>query len=231
MEEIHKLAINQWAEADRPREKMMSKGADALTDAELLGILIGSGNTEESAVELMRRILSACDNNLNELGKWDVRRFSAFKGMGPAKSLTIMAALELGKRRKLQELKERPQIGYSKDIYDIFHPLLCDAPHEEFWVLLLNHGCKVIDKVRISSGGIDGTYVDVRTILREALLQRATQIALVHNHPSGNPRPSGEDKQLTANIVKGAQTMNIRLTDHVIVCDGKYYSFADEGDI
>lgn len=231
MEEIHKLAINQWAEADRPREKMMSKGADALTDAELLGILIGSGNTEESAVELMRRVLSACDNNLNELGKWDVRRFSAFKGMGPAKSLTIMAALELGKRRKLQELKERPQIGYSKDIYDIFHPLLCDSPHEEFWVLLLNHGCKVIDKVRISSGGIDGTYVDVRTILREALLQRATQIALVHNHPSGNPRPSGEDKQLTANIVKGAQTMNIRLADHVIVCDGKYYSFADEGDI
>lgn len=225
------MAINQWAEADRPREKMMSKGADALTDAELLGILIGSGNTEESAVELMRRVLSACDNNLNELGKWDVRRFSAFKGMGPAKSLTIMAALELGKRRKLQELKERPQIGYSKDIYDIFHPLLCDAPHEEFWVLLLNHGCKVIDKVRISSGGIDGTYVDVRTILREALLQRATQIALVHNHPSGNPRPSGEDKQLTANIVKGAQTMNIRLADHVIVCDGKYYSFADEGDI
>lgn len=231
MEEIHKLAINQWAEADRPREKMMSKGADALTDAELLGILIGSGNTEESAVELMRRVLSACDNNLNELCKWDVRRFSAFKGMGPAKSLTIMAALELGKRRKLQELKERPQIGYSKDIYDIFHPLLCDAPHEEFWVLLLNHGCKVIDKVRISSGGIDGTYVDVRTILREALLQRATQIALVHNHPSGNPWPSGEDKQLTVNIVKGAQTMNIRLADHVIVCDGKYYSFADEGDI
>lgn len=231
MEEIHKLAINQWAEADRPREKMMSKGADALTDAELLGILIGSGNTEESAVELMRRMLSACDNNLNELGKWDVRRFSAFKGMGPAKSLTIMAALELGKRRKLQELKERPQIGYSKDIYDIFHPLLCDAPHEEFWVLLLNHGCKVIDKVRISSGGIDGTYVDVRTVLREALLQRATQIVLVHNHPSGNPRPSTEDKQLTENIQSGAKTMNIRLADHVIVCDGKYYSFADEGDI
>lgn len=231
MEEIHKLAINQWAEADRPREKMMSKGANALTDAELLGILIGSGNTEESAVELMRRMLSACDNNLNELGKWDVRRFSAFKGMGPAKSLTIMAALELGKRRKLQELKERPQIGYSKDIYDIFHPLLCDAPHEEFWVLLLNHGCKVIDKVRISSGGIDGTYVDVRTVLREALLQRATQIVLVHNHPSGNPRPSTEDKQLTENIQSGAKTMNIRLADHVIVCDGKYYSFADEGDI
>lgn len=231
MEEIHKLAINQWAEADRPREKMMSKGAEALTDAELLGILIGSGNTEESAVELMRRVLSACDNNLNELGKWDVRRFSAYKGMGPAKSLTIMAALELGKRRKLQELKERPHIGYSKDIYDIFHPLLCDAPHEEFWILLLNHGCKVIDKVRISSGGIDGTYVDVRTILREALLQRATQIVLVHNHPSGNPRPSGEDKQLTENIQRGAKTMNIRLADHVIVCDGRYYSFADEGDI
>lgn len=231
MEEIHKLAINRWAEADRPREKMMSKGADALSDAELLGILIGSGNTEESAVELMRRILSACDNNLNELGKWDVHRFSAFKGMGPAKSLTIMAALELGKRRKLQELKERTCIGFSKDIYDIFHPLLCDAPHEEFWILLLNQGCKVIDKVRISSGGIDGTYVDVRTILREALLQRATQIALVHNHPSGNPRPSTEDRQLTQNIQRGAEVMNIRLVDHVIVCDGKYYSFGDEGEL
>lgn len=231
MKEIHKLAINQWAEADRPREKMMNHGAGALSDAELLGILIGSGNTDESAVELMRRVLAACDNNLNELGKWDVPRFSAFKGIGPAKSVTVMAALELGKRRKVQEQKERKQITYSKDIYDMFHPLLCDAPQEEFWVLLLNHGCKVIDKVRISSGGIDGTYVDVRTILREALLQRATQIALIHNHPSGNPRPSGDDKQLTQNIKRGAEVMNIRLADHVIICDGKYYSFSDEGDI
>lgn len=231
MEHKSKLAINQWAEADRPREKMMNKGADALSDAELLGILIGSGNTDESAVELMRRVLASCDNNLNELGKWDVSHFSSFKGMGPAKSLTVMAALELGKRRKQQEIKERESIACSKDIYQIFHPLLCDSPQEEFWILLLNQSCKVINKVRMSTGGIDGTYADVRSILREALLQRATQIAVAHNHPSGNPKPSHEDKRLTLNIQKGAQTMNIHLTDHVIICDGKYYSFADEGII
>lgn len=229
MEENHKLNINQWAEADRPREKMMSKGAEALSDAELLGILIGSGNTDESAVELMRRVLASCDNNLNELGKWDVHRFSTFKGLGPAKSLTIMAALELGKRRKQQEIGERQVIRYSKEIYHLFHPLLCDLPYEEFWLLLLNQGCKVIDKVRISSGGIDGTYVDVRTILREALLQHATQIVLVHNHPSGNTTPSIDDKNITQKIKSASQTMNISLTDHVVVCEGSYFSFADEG--
>lgn len=229
MKSIHKLAIRQWAKEDRPREKMISKGAAALSDAELLGILIGSGNMEESAVELMRHILSACDNNLNELGKWDVSHFSSFKGMGPAKSVTVMAALELGKRRKSQSPKEREQITCSSDIFQLFQPLLCDLPQEEFWLLLLNQSCRIINKLRISTGGIDGTYADVRTILREALLARATQIALIHNHPSGNPKPSQEDKRLTQSIQKGAQTMNIRLTDHVIVCEGEYYSFADEG--
>lgn len=231
MEESHKLSINQWAEADRPREKMMNKGAEALSDAELLGILIGSGNTDESAVELMRRVLATCDNNLNELGKWDVHRFAAFKGMGPAKSLTVMAALELGKRRKLQEQGARAQIIFSKDIYQLFQPQLCDLPHEEFWLLLLNQASKVIDKIRISSGGIDGTYVDVRTVMREALLQRATQIALIHNHPSGNATPSSEDRQLTRRIKEASKVMNIRLADHVIISDEKYYSFADKGEI
>ena len=224
-----KLNIKQWSKADRPREKMMTKGSEALSDAELLGILIGSGNTEESAVELMRRILATCDNNLNELGKWEVRNFSSFKGMGPAKSLTIMAALELGKRRKLQESKEREQIRCSEDIYKLFHPLMCDLPQEEFSILLLNQACKVINKLRISTGGIDGTYADVRTILREALIGRATQIALIHNHPSGHAKPSQEDKRLTGAIQKASQTMNITLVDHVIVCDGCFYSFADEG--
>lgn len=226
-----KLTINRWAEEDRPREKMISRGIDALTDAELLGILIGSGNTEETAVELMRRVLAACDNNLNELGKWTYRNFSDFKGIGPAKATTIMAAMELGKRRKLQEIKERQQIVSSYDVYRIFHPILCDLPQEEFWILLLNQSNKVIDKVRISTGGIDGTYADVRSILREALLQRATGIILCHNHPSGSPNPSMSDKRLTMSIQEGARTMNIRVSDHVIVCDGKYYSFADEGDI
>ncbi len=224
-----KLTIAQWAEEDRPREKMMCKGAEALSDAELLAILIGSGNTEESAVELMRRVLSTCDNNLNELARWDVHRFSQFKGFGPAKSITLMAALELGKRRNLQDARERKTVQCSRDIYQLFHPILGDQPQEEFWILLLNQACKVIDRIRISTGGIDGTYADIRTILREALIQRATQLILVHNHPSGNSRPSNEDKLLTQRILKGAQTMNISLTDHVIVCEDKFFSFADEG--
>jgi DNA repair protein RadC len=226
-----KLNINQWAEEDRPREKMIAKGIDVLSDAELLAILIGSGNTEESAVELMRRILRACDNNLNELGKWTLSDFSGFKGIGPAKATTVMAALELGKRRKMQEIKERVQVTCSKDVYEMFHPVLCDLPQEEFWILLTNQSNKVIEKLRISTGGIDGTYADVRSILREAIVLRATGIILIHNHPSGNPAPSAGDRRVTSAIRQGAQTMNIRLADHVIVCDGTYYSFADEGEV
>lgn len=228
---MEKLTINQWAEEDRPREKMMLKGAEALSDAELLAILIGSGNTEESAVTLMQRVLAAAGNDLNRLGKWEIHDFARFKGLGPAKSITILAALELGKRRKLREHAERLTIHSSEDIYHLFHPLLCDLPHEEFWVLLLNQAAKVIDKVRISRGGIDQTTADVRSILREALLQRATQIALVHNHPSGNTRPSNDDLRLTQQARQAAQTMNIRLLDHVIVTDGSYYSFCDEGQL
>ncbi len=226
---MEKLNINQWAEEDRPREKMMQKGADALSDAELLGILIGSGNTDESAVALMQRVLAACDNNLNQLAKWEVRDFARFKGMGPAKSITVMAALELGKRRNLQTQLERPVIRSSADIYQLFHPLLCDLPAEESWVLLLNQAGKVIDKVRVSQGGIGQTVVDVRTVLREALIKRATQIALIHNHPSGNVQPSLDDIRLTQILQKAAQTMSIRLLDHVIVTDGGYFSFNDEG--
>lgn len=226
---MEKLNINQWAAEDRPREKMMQKGTEALSDAELLAILIGSGNTEESAVALMQRVLADCGNNLNQLGKWEVRDFSRFKGLGPAKSITIMAALELGKRRKLQERPERTAIRSSADIYELFHPLLCDLATEEFWVLLMNQAAKVIDKIRISRGGIDQTSADVRSILREALLQRATQIALIHNHPSGSLRPSNDDRRLTELVRKAAQTMNIHLTDHVIVTDGSHYSFNDEG--
>lgn len=229
MEDRQKLNINQWAEEDRPREKMMNKGADALSDAELLAILIGSGNTDETAVELMRRMLATCNNNLNELAHWNVRNYSLFKGIGPAKSITIMAALELGKRRKLQEVKERKTIQFSKDIFELFHPLMCDLEQEEFWVLLLNQASRVIDKIRISTGGIDGTYADVRSILREALLQRATQIALIHNHPSGSCRPSPQDRQLTQHIQQAARTMNIKLADHVIISNDTFYSFADDG--
>lgn len=225
------LAITQWSESDRPREKMVQKGAEALTDAELLGILIGSGNTEESAVALMQRVLAAAGNDLNNLGKWELHDFARFKGMGPAKSITVMAALELGKRRKLQERRERYTVRSSQDIYELFYPLLCDLPTEEFWVLLLNQAARVIDKVRISRGGIDQTTADVRTILREALLQRATQIVLVHNHPSGNVKPSNEDRRLTQRVKQGAEVMNIRVLDHLVVTDGCYYSFNDEGEL
>lgn len=224
-----KLSINRWAEEDRPREKMMRKGAEALSDAELLAILIGSGNREESAVDLMKRVLASCGGDLNRLGKWEQRDFAGFKGLGPAKSLTVMAALELGKRRKLQEQSGRAVIRSSKDIYELFHPLLCDLPYEEFWVLLLNPAAKVIGKTRLSQGGIDRTTVDVRTILREALLKRAVQIAIAHNHPSGSPWPGNEDRQLTEKVRKACEVMNIKLIDHVIVCDGVYYSFCDEG--
>lgn len=231
MENRPKLSINEWAEEDRPREKMLTKGTGTLSDAELLAILIGSGNTEESAVELMRRMLVSCGNDLNELGKWVLADYSRFKGMGPAKAAAIMSALELGKRRKVQDIKERSSITCSTDIYRIFHPLMCDLAQEEFWILLLNQACKAINKVRISSGGIDGAYVDVRSVLREALLHRATAIILCHNHPSGNRFPSMADIQLTNNIRQGAQTMRINLSDHVIVCDGGYYSFSDEGKL
>ena len=165
------------------------------------------------------------------MAKWEVHDFARFKGLGPAKSITILAALELGKRRNLQAQPERKRIICSKDIYELFHPLMCDLPVEEFWILLLNQQGKVIDRVRISQGGISQTTVDVRTILREALLQRAVQIALVHNHPSGNPQPSLEDARLTDRIKQAAQVMQIRLIDHLVVTDGAYYSFNDEGRI
>ena len=226
---MNKLNINQWAEEDRPREKMMLKGASALSDAELLAILIGSGNQEESAVALMQRVLQACNNDLSALSKWELRDFKQFKGLGEAKSISILAALELGRRRSDAKGLERTSIRSSADIFEIFHPLMRDLPTEEFWILLLNQANKVIDKVCISKGGIDQTAVDVRLILREALLQRATQIILIHNHPSGNIRPSKEDRNLTQAVKKSAEAMNIRLTDHVIVADGAFFSFNDEG--
>lgn len=226
---MEKLTINRWAEEDRPREKMMLKGAAALSDAELLAILIGSGNTEESAVALMQRLLADYKNDLNLLAKCELADFARYKGMGPAKSISLMAALELGKRRKLQEAVERRVIRSSKDIYALFHPLMCDLPTEEFWVLTINQALKVIDQTLLSRGGINLTAVDIRELIRVAVLKRATQVAVVHNHPSGNPNPSMEDVRLTERICEACRLMDIRLVDHLIVCDGNYYSFSDEG--
>ena len=226
-----KLTINQWAVEDRPREKMMIHGVASLSNAELLAILIGSGNSEESAVDLMRKILNVYHNSLNELSKVSIDELCKFKGIGLAKAVTIKAASELGKRRKEEDVHERHTILSSKDIYECFYPLLCDLPTEESWALLLNQASKIIDKVKISTGGISATIVDVRCILREALLKRASAIILCHNHPSGSIRPSREDDRLTEQVHQAAQIMNIRLVDHVIVTDGKFYSYADEGRI
>ena len=226
-----RLTITQWAEEDRPREKMMFHGVSALSNAELLAILIGSGNTEESAVELMRKVLADYSNNLNELGKASIDELCRYKGIGPAKAITILAASELGKRRKEEKVEERVAILSSKDVYECFYPLMCDLPTEECWVLLLNQASKIIDKVKIGAGGLNATAVDVRCILREALLKRASAIALCHNHPSGNIRPSREDDRLTQQVNQASQCMNIRLVDHVILTDGAFYSYADEGRI
>lgn len=224
-----KMNINQWAEEDRPREKMMQHGASALTNAELLAILIGSGSTEDTAVELMRKVLDGCHNKLGELGKCSVEDLCRYKGIGPAKAVTILAASELGRRRKEEEPKERRQIRCSTDIFGHFHPLMRDLPVEECWVMLLNQAARVIDVIRISQGGLASTQVDVRCVLREALLKRATAIVLCHNHPSGNVMPSPDDDRLTRALDQASKTMNIRLLDHVIVTDGTYYSYVDEG--
>ena len=226
-----KLTINQWAEEDRPREKMMLHGVSALSNAELLAILIGSGNTEDSAVELMRKVLADYHNNLSELGKASIDELCRFKGIGPAKAITILAASELGKRRKEEGVEERRAILSSKDVYECLYPVMCDLPTEECWVLLLNQANKVIDKVKISAGGLSATAVDVRCILREALLKRASAIALCHNHPSGSIRPSREDDLLTKQVAQASECMNIRFIDHVILTDGAFYSYADEGRI
>ena len=226
-----KLNINQWAEEDRPREKMMLHGVSALSNAELLAILIGSGSTEDSAVELMRKVLNDYHNNLSELGKASIDELCRFKGIGPAKAITILAASELGKRRKEEGVEERRSILSSKDVYECLYPLMCDLPTEECWVLLLNQASKLIDKVKISAGGLSATAVDVRCILREALLKRASAIALCHNHPSGSIRPSREDDLLTKQVAQASECMNIRFVDHVILTDGAFYSYADEGRI
>ncbi len=228
-----KLNIKEWPEEDRPREKMMRLGAKALSVAELFAILIGSGNADESAVALMQRICIEFNHSLSELSRSSIQELCDFKGIGPAKAVTIVAACELGARRmkEVQSGELRPKMVASKDIYTYFYPLLCDLPVEECWVMLLNHANRVIDRVKVSMGGLTGTAVDLRCILREALLRRATSLVLVHNHPSGNPRPSMEDDHLTRRLSVASQTMEIRLLDHLIVSDGQYYSYADENRI
>ena len=224
-----KLNINQWAEEDRPREKLMRMGPGALTNAELMAILIGSGSPKESAVDLMKRILSDCDNNLNKLGRMSIRELQAYNGMGPAKAVSILAACELGKRRQLEKVQERKDLGSPQAIYDYMHPIMQDLDTEEAWVILMNQNYKLIKAERLSHGGITETLVDVRLIVKEALYNNATIVALCHNHPSNNARPSKEDDRLTERVKKACELMRLYLLDHVIVTDGNYYSYRERG--
>ena len=226
---MEKLNINQWAEEDRPREKMASLGADALSNAELLAILIGSGSTKESAVELMKRLLADCNNNLNTLGKMAIRELCQYNGIGEAKAISILAACELGKRRQMESPEERPDLGTATRIYNHMHPVLQDLDVEEFWVLLLNQHYRLIKEVRISHGGITETSVDIRIIIREAVVANSTILAVCHNHPSGNLTPSKADDELTKTIKHACDLMRIHFLDHVIITDGQYYSYHELG--
>jgi DNA repair protein RadC len=226
---MEKLNINQWAEEDRPREKMEAQGAESLTNAELLAILIGSGSTKESAVELMKRLLSDCKNNLNTLGKMTIHELCQYNGIGKAKAISILAACELGKRRQMENPAERPDLGTATRIYNHMHPIMQDLDVEEFWILLLNQHYRLIKKVRISHGGITETAVDIRIIIREAVMVNCTILAVCHNHPSGNLSPSRQDEELTKSIKRACELMHIHFLDHIIVTDGLYYSFHEQG--
>lgn len=227
--ENQKITIKQWAEDDRPREKLMLKGKTILSDAELLAILIGSGHKDESAVDLCKRILATYNNNLSVLAKQGITKLTAFKGIGEAKAISIIAALEIGQRRRLSERIEDPMINSSSDVFEIMNPVIGDLEHEEFWVLYLNNSNKVRSKFPLSKGGITGTVVDVRLLFQTALEQKAVGIILVHNHPSGKVKPSDADIQITKKIKEGGKIMDIQLLDHLIITEYSYYSFADEG--
>lgn len=230
MKPYQHLSIKDWALEDRPREKLIEKGLASLSDAELIAILIGSGSAKESAVELAKKILLDCSNNLNELSKKTVPDLKTkYHGIGDAKAISIVASLELGRRRKLQEPQERSKITSSHDVFNTFNPILGDLPHEEFWILLLNRSNKVLTKYKISQGGIAGTVIDIRLILKSAIDHLASSIVLCHNHPSGNKEPSDMDKQITLKLMDAGKIMDIPVLDHIIVTEDDYYSFADEG--
>ena len=224
-----RLTIAHWSEDDQPREKLRDNGPQALSDAELLAILIGSGTSGVSAVDLMQDILHDCRNNLNTLGKMTIRQLCEYKGIGEAKAITILAACELGKRRQMEKPEERPDLGTATKIYNHMHPVLQDADVEEFWLLLMNQNHRLIKKLRISHGGITEVSVDIRIIMREAVLANATILAVCHNHPSGNLRPSTADNDLTNQLQRACQLMRIHFMDHVIITDGNYFSYNETG--
>lgn len=222
-------SITQWAEEDRPREKMLLKGLSALSEAELIAILISSGSRGESAVALAQRILASVDNNLHELGKRSLKDLQRFKGVGEAKAVSIAAALELGRRRQLSDLRQRPRVSSSRDAFNAIAALLCDLHHEEFWLLLLNRANEVFARERLSIGGVSGTVVDLKLVLKTALDARASGFIAIHNHPSGNLEPSRADIELTEKLKQGGKILDLPMLDHLIVSERGYYSFADEG--
>lgn len=223
------LNIKSWSPEDRPREKLILKGKAVLSDAELVAILLGSGTTTLSAVDLAKIVLQSANNNLHELARLTVKDLIKIKGIGEAKAITIVAALELGRRRKDQEVDEKPKISSSKDAYQVIKADLLDIPHEEFWVLILNRANRVIKKHQISQGGVAGTVADPKIIYKSALDSLASGIILAHNHPSGNLTPSQADIDLTKKLREAGKMLEIQVLDHIIVAGQKYFSFADEG--
>lgn len=227
--ELKNIAINNWAEADRPREKLERLGANALSDAELLAILIGSGTANESAVDLMKRILKDCNNNLNTLGKLSLHHLEEYKGIGPAKAITILAACELGKRRQRAKVEDAPLLNSAEAIYNYMHTTIQDLDIEEGWILMMKQNFRLIEAKRISIGGLTMAPIDIRLMMKEALMKNTTILAFCHNHPSGNTSPSHEDDLLTTRIQKACELLSIHFADHVVLTDGKYYSYREEG--
>lgn len=222
------FSIKNWSQDDRPREKLRDKGKSVLSDAELLAILIGSGNRRESAVDLSKRIMSSVNNNLSPLGKLSIKQLMEFKGIGEAKAITIVAALELGRRRRMEEALVISKIASSKNVFDYMQPVIGELPHEEFWILYLNNSNHILLKQQLSKGGITGTLVDIRLVLKQALELNAVAIILAHNHPSGTLKPSDADKKLTQKLKKAAESLDIKVLDHLIITEKAYFSFADE---
>ncbi len=228
-EKLPSFSIKNWSQDDRPREKLRDKGKAALSDAELVAILIGSGSRNESAVELCKRILASVDNNLSALGKLSLKQLIEFKGIGEAKALTILAALELGRRRRGEEALQQDKIDSSQSVFELMQPVIGELAHEEFWIIYLNNSNKVLQKNQLSKGGITGTLVDVRLALKTAIEVGAVGIILAHNHPSGTLKPSEADKQITQKLKNAGDSLDIKVLDHLIITENAYFSFADEG--
>ena len=222
------FSIKNWKEDDKPREKMILKGKEVVSDAELIAILIGSGSRSESAVDLSKRILSKVDNNLNNLARLTVDQLMEFKGIGEAKAVSIITALELGRRRRLEEALELSKVTSSKEAFEILQPLIGELKHEEFWILYLNNSNKIIHKYQLSKGGITGTVVDTRMVFKKAFELSATALIIAHNHPSGTLKPSVADKNLTQKIKMAGETLDIKIIDHLIITEKAYFSFADQ---